>query len=197
MRHYPELSEEAKEVIIGSVLGDAHIRHLPGRAEAFMEVNHSIKAKDYVDWKWSVLKEIVRKKPKEREQKKHPRVAYRFVTRQHPFLTWVKENFYEGKRKKIPKGFSLTPRILAVWFMDDGSVTQKGDVYLNTQAFDLESQRRLLHALRELGIRARLNKDKKYYRIRIYKKSVPRLVEIVKEYIHPSMMYKLSRIQTP
>ena len=92
----------------------------------------------------------------------------------------------------IPKGFRLDPLMLAVWFMDDGSKTKKGDVYLNCQQFDFQSQRRLLHALRLLGIRARMNKDKKYYRIRIYKESIPRLLELIKPYLVPSMEYKVA-----
>lgn len=187
-----KLSPKQKEVVIGCILGDGYLRKLEGRRDAFLEINHSIKAKEYVDWKWKILESIAASPPKSRRQNKGLwKEAYRFFTRQHPELTELWEKFYKNSKKIVPKGFTLTPLSLAVWFMDDGSRTKKGDVYLNCQQFDFESQRRLLHALRLLGIRARMNKDGKYYRIRIYKESLPKFFEIIKPYIHPSMQYKL------
>ena len=185
------LTQLQKSVIIGCILGDGYVRKMPGRMDAFLEVNHSIKAKEYVDWKYSILKNICESPPKKREIDQK-RTAYRFFTRQHPEITELYKLFYQNGRKVIPKGFQLDPLMLAVWFMDDGSKTKKGDVYLNCQQFDFQSQRRLLHALRLLGIRARMNKDKKYYRIRIYKESIPRLLELIKPYLVPSMEYKVA-----
>ena len=185
------LTRLQKSVIIGCILGDGYLRKIPGRKDAFLEVNHSIKAKEYVDWKYSVLRNICSSLPK-RRRIDTKRVAYRFFTCQHPDITRLYERFYRNGKKIIPSEIKLNPIILAVWFMDDGSKTKKGDVYLNCQQFDFHSQRRLLHALRQMGIRARMNKDKKYYRIRIYKESIPRLIELVQPHIIPSMHYKIA-----
>ncbi len=184
------LNWQQKSVIIGCVLGDGYLRKLEGRKNAFLEVNHSAKAKEYVEWKYRILKEICKSPPKERSIDEK-RKALRFYTREHPEITEIYERFYQNGKKVVPKGFELNPLILAVWFMDDGSKTKKGNVYLNTQKFDWKSQRRLLHALRMIGIRARMNKDKKYWRIRIYKESIPRLVELISPYVIKSMRYKL------
>ena len=189
---FPTLSKQQQELIVGCILGDGYIRRLQGRTNAFLEINHSYKAKDYVDWKYSILKNIVKSAPKSRIQSKG-RQAYRFFTRQHPYITEIWQQFYNGKTKVVPKQFELTPLIVAIWFMDDGSCTKKGDLYLNTQQFDMLSQRRLLHALRLLGIKARLNKDGKYYRIRIKKESIDKFLQLIESYIHPSMMYKLEK----
>ena len=43
-----------------------------------------------------------------------------------------------------------------------------------------------------MGIKARMNKDKKYYRIRILKESTKKFLEIIKPYLHPSMFYKVA-----
>ncbi len=184
------LNQFQKSVIIGSILGDGYIRILPNRKDAFLEINHSIKAKEYVDWKYSILKNICSSPPHERENGRW-KVAYRFFTRQHPELTKLLSEFYQNKRKTIPAKLELNPIILAVWFMDDGSRTKKGDVYLNTQQFSFQEQRRLLYFLREIGLRARLNKDKKYYRIRLLKESIPKFYQLIRPYIVPSMKYKL------
>lgn len=185
------LTRLQKSVIIGSILGDGYLRIIPGRKEAFLEINHSLKAKEYVDWKYSVLKDICRSAPKKRKIDER-RIGYRFFTCQHPEITRLYKEFYKEGKKIVPPSIKLDPIILAVWFMDDGSKTKKGDVYLNCQQFDFKSQRKLLHALRMLGVRARMNKDKKYYRIRIYKESIPKFVEIIKPYIIPSMKYKIA-----
>ena len=185
------LTQLQKSVIIGCILGDGYLRRLPNRRDAFLEINHSFKAKEYVDWKYSVLRNICVSAPKKRQVDKN-RIAYRFFTRQHPEITELYEKFYVKGKKTIPSNIELNPVILAVWFMDDGSKTKKGDVYLNTQQFDFRAQRRLLHALRLLGIRARMNKDKKHYRIRILKESIGRFVEMIRPYIIPSMEYKIA-----
>lgn len=186
------LTPRQREIVIGCILGDGYLRKLPGRRDAFLEVNHSIKAKEYVDWKYRELKDFVKSPPKSRKQNKGMwKQAYRFFTRQHKEFTELWEKFYKEGKKVIPRGFTLTPLSLAVWFMDDGSRTKKGDVYLNCQQFDFSSQRRLLHALRLLGIRARMNKDGKHYRIRIYKESLPAFFQTILPYIHPSMQYKI------
>ena len=185
------LTQFQKSVIIGCILGDGYLRKIPGRKEAFLEINHSIKAKEYVDWKHSVLESICLSGPKERKIGEK-RSAYRFFTRQHPEITELWKRFYKDGKKIIPSGMKLDPIILAVWYMDDGSKSKKGDVYLNCQQFDFQSQRRLLHLLRMLGIRARMNKDKKHYRIRVYKESIPHFLSLIKPYIIPSMQYKIT-----
>ncbi len=186
------LTQQQESLIIGSLLGDAYMRIIDGRNDAFLEINHSVKAREYVDWKFNILKDICKSPPKERVSGKDGRKAYRFTTRQHPQLTQIMHKFYKHGRKTIPKDLELTPLSLAVWFMDDGSKTKKGDVYLNTQQFSFSEQRRLLHVLRKFGLKARLNKDKKYYRIRLLKESVVRFNEIIRPYIIDSMLYKMS-----
>ncbi len=184
------LTQNQKSVVIGSILGDGYVRKMPGRQDAFLEINHSIKAKEYVDWKYFILKSICLSEPKKRiiDEK---RTAYRCFTLQHPEITDLYEKFYTSGKKLIPSGIKIDSLSLAIWFMDDGSKTKKGDVYLNCQQFDLQSQKRLLNYLRIIGIRARLNKDKKYHRIRIYKESIPRFFGIINPFIVPSMEYKI------
>lgn len=183
------LTQLQRSLIIGSVLGDGYIRIMPGRKDAFLEVNHSLKAKDYVDWKYFVLKNICNSEPKERETNEG-RHAYRFFTKQDKEITEIYNLFYRDGKKIIPKELEINPIVLAVWLMDDGSKSN-GGVYLNTQQFSMLDQKRLLHKLREIGLRARLNRDKKYYRIRFLKESIPKLIEIVQPHIIPSMRYKI------
>ncbi len=185
------LTQYQLSIIIGSILGDGYIRKIKGRKDAFLEINHSIKARKYVDWKYNALKNICVSPPKKRIIDER-RTAYRFYTKQHSELSALLNLFYKNKKKVIPSSLVLNPLILAVWFMDDGSKTRKFDVYLNTQQFSFADQRKLLAKLRDLGLRARLNKDKKYYRIRFLKESIGKLNKIISPYVIDSMKYKLS-----
>lgn len=183
------LSQVQRSVVLGSLLGDGYLRILKGRNNAFLEINHAYSQKEYVDWKYSLLKSIVKSPPKRRKNNGE-RVAYRFFTRQNEVLTELHTQFYVQNTKIIPH-IVLDPLSLAIWYMDDGSQCRQSDVYLNSQQFDLESQINLLSALKKLGLEARLNKDKEYYRIRFLKSSLGHLRNLVRQHIIPSMKYKL------
>ena len=184
------LTKLERQIIVGSLLGDGYMRIIPGRSNAFLEVNHSIRAKVYVDYKFKSLKRLCESSPKERSTNEN-RIAYRFFTKQHKVLTDLYHQFYQHGRKIIPAGLIIDPVILAVWYMDDGSKSRDRDVYLNTQQFSVNDQKRLLHCLRSLGIQARLNRDKHYFRIRIMKTSINLFMKIIAPHVIDSMKYKL------
>lgn len=184
------LNQQQISLIFGSLLGDGYMRIIEGRKDAFLEINHSIKAKSYVDWKFNILKNICNSEPKERDTNEG-RIAYRFFTKQSSELTKIYNLFYKNKRKIIPKSLVFDPIILAVWYMDDGSKSRDSDIYLNTQQFSQKDQKHLLHLLRIVGVKARLNKDKKYYRIRILKESIKTFMSMIKNHMEDSMRYKL------
>ena len=184
------LTQQQISLIYGCILGDGYMRIMPGRQNAFLEINHSIKAKEYVDFKYAILKDICKSPPQVRyiDEK---RTAYRFFTIQHKEMTRIHTLFYKDGRKRIPS-ITLDPLMLAVWFMDDGSRSRDADVYLNTQQFSMNDQKKLLALLRDMKLKARLNRDKKYYRIRFLKESIKRFNQIIDPHIIPSMRYKLS-----
>ena len=185
------LTQFQKSVILGSLLGDGYTRILPGRTNAFLEINHGYNAKEYVDWKFQVLKNICISEPKMRKGN-GKRIAYRFFTKQHPEITELHAQFYRDRLKVVPESLQLDSVILSIWFMDDGSRCRDRDVYLNTQQFRKEDQEVLLEKLKGLGLQASLNRDKEYYRIRFLSDSVRRLNDLIRNYVIPSMRYKLS-----
>ena len=87
------LNQLQKSFLIGTLLGDGYIRQVKGRRDAFLEVNHSATQKEYVEWKYDLLKNLTRSGPKSRNGK-GGRVAYRFFTKQHPEFTKVKRNVF-------------------------------------------------------------------------------------------------------
>ena len=184
------LTQLQRSIIIGSLLGDGYLRIVPGRKDAFLEINHSFSQKEYVDWQYKMLKSICTSGPVSRKGN-GARIAYRFTTRQHSELTQLLDLFYVDRTKRIPDGLVLDPITLAVWFMDDGSRCRAQDVYFNTQQFAIEDQEKCLAMLSEVGISASLNKDKEYQRIRVKTHSIPTFFEYISPYIIPSMAYKI------
>lgn len=184
------LTQEQKSLIIGTILGDGYLRIIPRRKNAFLEVNHSINQKDYVDWKYSVLRSIVKSGPKLRNGNGN-RIACRFYTRCLSEITELFSYFYKDGKKIIPADLKISPLSLAVWFMDDGS-RSGGSVYLNTQQFSENDQVKLQTLLlNQFGISSNLNKDKEYKRIRILTGDAKKFCDMIRQFIPQSMQYKL------
>ena len=184
------LNQVQKSILIGSLLGDGALRLAKGKRNALFEVNHAIAQKAYVDWKYAQLKRFVLTEPKARSGN-GKRIAYRFTTRSLPVFTTLYRHFYRNNKKIIPDDVLLDPLALAIWFMDDGSKS-RSSVYLNTQQFRVEDQKRLLQLLsNQLSLVGKLNKDKQYLRIRITTESTVRLKDIIRPYVLPMFYYKL------
>lgn len=184
------LSGTQREIIVGCLLGDGSMRC---RANALLEINHSIDQKRYVDWKYRWLADLVSTPPRARPGN-GARVAYRFVTRSLPELTPYFQAFYGPEGKRIPVALELSPLTMAVWFMDDGSRSRRA-VYLNTQQFARDEQERLLRLLHgQWGIEGSLNRDKTYFRIRISVESTKRFRNLLDPHMLPELSYKFPQV---
>jgi LAGLIDADG DNA endonuclease family len=181
-----KLTERQSDLIVGSLLGDGAMRC---KDNALLEINHGFGQRDYVDWKFRELRNLVRTPPKARASN-GSRVAYRFTTLSLPALTPYFRAFYPDGRKAIPC-VRLSPLAVAVWFMDDGS-RSRSSVYLNTQQFDEASHLALADALlAQLGVTSTLNRDKTYLRLRVAVGSIRRFTELVEPHVLPMFRYKL------
>lgn len=169
------------------MLGDGYMRC---KINAHLQVTHSIKQKDYVDWMYGVLNNFILTPPKE-YQGNGKRIGYRFFTRSLPCFTEIYNQFYVNNRKIIPNNLELDPLMLAVWYMDDGSRCDKS-CYFNTQQFPEQEQELLMRLLlRYFGLHARRDRDKNYYRLRLNVIESRKLVDIIRPFIIPSMTYKI------
>lgn len=120
------LSQEAKDVIIGSMLGDGHI----AKGGYFTE-KHSPKQLDYLKWKASFLPEVTTEKSWAYYESIDKRSGsliktHCFRTITHSWIIEMGKLFYkeiDGKRiKVVPDEMAewMNEKILAIWFMDDG-----------------------------------------------------------------------------
>jgi hypothetical protein len=80
-----------------------------------------------------------------------------------PGLTEIREELYEGSKRKISMEIldSLRDIALAIWFLDGGSKTGRGrkNAYINTTKFGLEGTRTVLQYFNEVGMPCNVNKD--------------------------------------
>ena len=82
------LNQFQKSIITGTVLGDGYLRIVPGRQNAFLEINHALSQREYVMWKYDALEGIRAGAPTVRKGN-GTRSAIRFHTRQSEGITFV------------------------------------------------------------------------------------------------------------
>ncbi len=190
------------DVIIGSLLGDAHLEcrsiGLRNPITARLRVHHGEKQKDYVFWKFQVLKAFVSREPREVSWDNPKRglheVSWYFHTTSLEELGRIHQSFYKDGMKILPENIfeMLTPRMIAIWFMDDGSRIGKGFT-LNTHGFSYEEQLRIVDYLEHRhSITAHIVKDRTKFKIGIGAHDRDRFIKIVQPFIIPSMIYKMN-----
>ena len=192
-----------RSFIIGSMLGDGTMRIGEGAINANFKVEQGLKQKEYVFWKYEILKDWVYTEPKISMRNDPQGIAYEkswwFRTMRHPLLTEIYNWFYTKERyrvgrKVIPEDIaeSIDAFALAVWVMDDGSYS-KGNIDVSTYSFLLSEIHLLQRAMAtNFGIVMRYYKDRdKGYRMYCNKSETQKLVRTIYPYIVPSMMYKI------
>lgn len=194
---------QIKEIIVGSLLGDADIemgkRALNGR----FKITQSIKYEDYLYMLFDIFSQFCLSSPKSikyfdtRTQKEYSSLYLR--TRRLSIFTDYYKLFYVHGKKVIPHNIYdlLSPLGLAHWIQQDGSYHKisKG-ITLCTDSFEKEEVVMLRSVLQEkFNLRCTIQKapGKSLNRFRIYisAKSVPLLRELVQSFFNSSMLYKL------
>jgi hypothetical protein len=194
-----KLAAKEKNILIGTVLGDAHVRQL--KRDSRIEFNHSEKQKEYLFWKYNHLKRWCGTEPHLVKiydgRYKKDYIQWRFATLTHPIFSDLQKIFYRGDKKIIPKSILeilKSPLSLAVWFMDDGG--RRNDSYglfLNTLSFTKTEHKILQKCLWEnFGIKTRIHWISDGYRLYIPTTSAKLFCNIISPYILGMFKYKLS-----
>ena len=120
-----EMSRIQKDILIGTVLGDAYLQKT-GEKNARLRLEHGAKQKEYLFWKVNNLRQFFQGKPKYLERihpiTKRTYQYWRHQSQSTPVLGRLRKIFYPEGKKRIPHDIQklLTPRSVAVWYMDDG-----------------------------------------------------------------------------
>lgn len=185
---YKHLTQEQRDVVIGSVLGDGY---LDGRV---LYLNHSIKQEDYLNFKAKFFDGDISENSYRTTREGHHSVRRR--TRAFGGIKELHKLFYKGKKKLIPDNIKdlLNPLSVAIWYMDDGSRNGGNYGKICTNCFTYEEVELLSNSLNELiGITTYPQKDRDYYIIRIPVKnsSFEKFCDYIRDYVPDSMKYKL------
>ncbi len=192
-----QLTPIQREIILGTLLGDAHLRTHNNKTYN-LQFYQSNLHKSYIDHLYSIFHEWVLTPPKQRLSTG----CWFFNTFTHPDIvphTHYGIMFYNQRVKIIPTLIHdlLTPRALAYWYMDDGSMKSKQSkgVLLNTHCFELKDINLLCTVLESkfnlnCWPRQQKHKNKIYYQIYISGKSYDILSNLIKPYLLPCMLYK-------
>ncbi|MBI5732607.1 hypothetical protein HY967_01450 [Candidatus Jorgensenbacteria bacterium] len=194
-------SQHQLDVIIGSLLGDARLecRSIGKRnpITARLRVHHGEKQKEYVFWKYKILKNFVGEEPREiswnNPKRKLQETSWYFHTKSIEEFGALYRYFYKDSVKILPDDiFSfLTPRMITVWFMDDGSNTRESFT-LNTHGFSTKEQKRIVEFFRvQYAINPTLVKDRTKFKLAIGRREYQKFLRLIEPFIIPSMIYKI------
>jgi hypothetical protein len=210
--------EEVKEIIFGSLLGDAKIEMPPRCLNARFGFTQSLDKKEYFLSVLNSLDEICSGKYREMsylDQRTGKTYAnLNFWSKSLPLLNEFYFSFYsdlcisnvhspgqksrqgaKGKKKVkiVPVDLSLlTPLALAHWVMQDGAIGSSKGLYLCTDSFThVEVTRLSQYLINTYDIKCSIHKAGKNYRIYILVQSLEKIKFIILPFMHKTMTYKL------
>ena len=201
-KNKPFISNEVKEIIFGSLLGEAQIEMPPRGLNARFGFTQSLDKKEYFLSVLNSLGEISSGKYRETSNL-DPRTGkiytnLNFWSKALPLLNEFYFSFYKarpkGKKVKIvPLDLSLlTPLALAHWVMQDESRGTSKGLYLCTDSFTHEDVKRLSqYLINKYDIKCSIHKSGKNYRIYILVISIETVKILILPFMHKTMTYKL------
>jgi hypothetical protein len=212
------LTEEQKEVLVGTLLGDASMSIAQGMPVYCVKFEQGSANKDYLFHLFEIFKpyvgtgpqiRVIERKVTKEEVVWKQRESYSFKTYRHDdfkpyfhmfYTTTINEQgLIEKKVKVVPNNIEqlLTARALAYWFMDDGSCKvyglNKNKTYvLHTQGFTKEEVVSLSQVFNnKFDLKCSVYKDKKGYTLGFLAGSSQKFKALVQPYVVDGFVYKL------
>lgn len=204
------LNKTGRNLIIAMSIGDGCISK-----KGYLTINHGETQKEYCLWKWSLLKQngvkvgVFRKTNDINGYSKgKPVTQYRFQSSIMDFCKVLRRIEYENGRTKYNRKLlnRLGAQGLAIWIMDDGSLLRRSRInkdgirtysgfYITISTYcNLQQADGIINYFKEeWGINPTKVFDKRQqsYIINFCAREGRKLIEIVKPYMCPHMMYKV------
>ena len=183
------ISKRQREIIIGTLLGDGHLETQNHGRTYRLKVEHSVKQKDYIEWLFSELRSLCAQSELTHKVRSDGREFYEFRTRSLGALRFYAHQFYDSKKKIVPKMIHKLLRSslsLAVWFADDGSrKSLRHKTYiLHTLAFTKRDLKLLQNALvQNFQIESSIHRNRNGFRIYILSKSAKKFDELIRPHL--------------
>lgn len=191
-----KLNDLQKEVLFGLMLGDAHLETQNEGRTYRLKIEQSEKHSEYVFHLYEIFIDWVLTEPQIKNQQSYSKVW--FQTLSHASFRFFAQQFYKDKTKIVPKLIHkwLTPRGLAYWYMDDGSIksSESKGVIFNTQGFALKEVEKLCEVLESnFQLQSKPRKQKEGNQIYVSGHSYEILCDLIQPYIIEEMKYKFPK----
>jgi hypothetical protein len=207
------LNEIETSIIIGTMLGDGHMRKRSGKKTyPQLMLEQSIKHKEYIYWLKEELKDWLydQEKPITTNRKFNERMgkhyhSLSFQTVCHPAFDEIYEGFYKDGKKVLGKDLierHFTLLSFAIWIQDDGFLSGNCKrIGISTNSFTLSEVKFLRQLLQERfqlksWICRRTTKDTINWELHFDKPSTKKISEMLQELIIESMKYKILSSET-
>lgn len=193
-----KLSSVQRDILVGTILGDAYVQKT-GERNARLRLEHGADQKEYLFWKVKNLQQFFQGRPKYLERvhpsSKRTYQYWRHQSQSMPFLGKLRKIFYRDGKKIIPEDIMkwLTPRSVAVWYMDDGYYYQRDRcsyLYLGNVT-KAEAERAGLALKTKFDVLVRVLSKKKGFALYFSPRETIKLASTVRRYILPEFNYKL------
>jgi predicted NodU family carbamoyl transferase len=201
------LSDQCKQVILGSLLGDGCLTIQKGYKNARMQIRHSILQEDYLRWKFEVLSEIAPERlqvQKPDGYSKNQKIG--FISNAMSQLTEIHQVVCKTNKLNIKRSWlnHITELGLLIWWLDDGSIIGSGrEGVLCTDGFDLPAIKILQNYLHKvwkintkIGRLSRKRDDQRnytkdiYYRLYLNNTELQKLFHLIMPFMKVSTMIK-------
>lgn len=199
--------KQLNEMITGLLLSDAHLtKNRKNNHNSMFVIEQKYTRKQFLDviklefekFKINCKLEKVIHKGNDSTHKRDT-MSYVMRTEAHPYLTILRDEWYKNNRKIIPKDIDFTSKIMAFWFMGDGSsqwIGAKKDltrISLYTNSFRIDECKRLILLLSNFGISSGLLKIRKNQYIIGLSKSIEvrKFFDLIKPHMIKCFSYKI------
>lgn len=207
------LTQEQKDLLVGTLLGDGNLQtETSGRTWRYRAL-HKAEHRDYLEHKHNILKNFCQSPPiygsidDPRTGQTYKRLYFNTTVqdsfRYYGNVFYKKDPNSNQMIKDVPLNIEqmLTPRAVAYWYMDDGSLKWKNRsnaMRICTESFSEPGVKRLQKALKNLynidtQLVSKTNNNKFVgWRLAINEANSTAFREFIRPYLVPPMGYKVS-----
>jgi len=188
----PCLNNDQLQLIYGSYLGDGHLSYTSNN-RLRLKIIHCEKQKEYCLWKANMLNINELTFIEKNGYSKKP--AYTFQSK-----IFDLDNEIPRDTKIIPDWLldKIDERGIAIWFMDDGSVSRYknndiSSITIHSNNYDEETHIKFINKFKKYDIDCSYSKVKeKYYCLKFNKVNSLKLLNLITSYIHSDFNYKIN-----
>lgn len=184
--------------LLACALGDGYVNK-----SGFLSIRHSLAQKEYLEWKYNLLKKYTDVQPYFHENNGYG--SYEFRTRVSKKLKFIRKILYPNGKKRI------TPKILekvgllglAILYLDDGSLVDKkrnGKVHANDLTISLyvsyeEAEDIRKYLFHKYNLNFTLKKNKGLFSIRCGTKEARKFLSLIRPNIPHFKCFENSKLR--